>query len=352
MRGLFALGCVLAAVHPQPRVWAQTGPAPVAAEPTVVHGLYNWVHSTADAERAFAFYRDVLGIMLAPSPFVPNARRPRAFDPRRGHGRRRSSGVSPTPTARALAQSSCAHRTPVRDRAPEFVDIPRAPRAASPWDPGASRLIFRVRDFDGVAAKLVARGAPIVTMGARACARAPPRYARARPGQFFVELIKRRRPRTRVPPRPAQSSARPSGSRSRIRRVARALSRLVGVPCARARAGRWRRARAERSHGRAPRGDRDHDPRHRGRGGLVRFHARGGRDGGSLSLAHSGCRLAAAPARGSRSRCAHRADQAAGYRFLSVDARPIQRPFGRFVFVLDADSILVEYAEPAAEAIE
>ena len=40
--------------------------------------------------------------------------------------------------------------------------------------------------------------------------------------------------------------------------------------------------------------------------------------------------------------------QAAGYRFLSVGARPIQRPFGRFVFAIDADNILVEYAEPAA----
>jgi catechol 2,3-dioxygenase-like lactoylglutathione lyase family enzyme len=39
--------------------------------------------------------------------------------------------------------------------------------------------------------------------------------------------------------------------------------------------------------------------------------------------------------------------RAAGYRFLSVGARPIQRPFGRFVFVHDADGILVEYAEPA-----
>ena len=40
--------------------------------------------------------------------------------------------------------------------------------------------------------------------------------------------------------------------------------------------------------------------------------------------------------------------KAAGYRFLSVDARPISRPFGRFVFAIDADHILVEYAEPAA----
>jgi catechol 2,3-dioxygenase-like lactoylglutathione lyase family enzyme len=40
--------------------------------------------------------------------------------------------------------------------------------------------------------------------------------------------------------------------------------------------------------------------------------------------------------------------RAAGYRFVSVGARPIQRPFGRFVFLLDADNILVEYTEPAA----
>ena len=40
--------------------------------------------------------------------------------------------------------------------------------------------------------------------------------------------------------------------------------------------------------------------------------------------------------------------RAAGYRFLSTGGRPIQRPFGRFVFLLDADNLLVEYAEPAA----
>src|SRR5690606_36935609 len=32
--------------------------------------------------------------------------------------------------------------------------------------------------------------------------------------------------------------------------------------------------------------------------------------------------------------------RAAGYRFLSVGGRPIQRPFGRFVFLLDSDNIL------------
>ena len=38
----------------------------------------------------------------------------------------------------------------------------------------------------------------------------------------------------------------------------------------------------------------------------------------------------------------------AGYRFLSVGAKPIQRPFGRFVFAIDPDGILVEFVEPTA----
>ena len=38
------------------------GPAPLESP---VRGLYNWIHGTGDAERSFAFYRDVLGIELA-----------------------------------------------------------------------------------------------------------------------------------------------------------------------------------------------------------------------------------------------------------------------------------------------
>src|SRR5688572_10254487 len=73
-------GCLLAAVLVQPSL-AQTDAASTAAEPTAVRGLYNWVHSTADAERAFAFYRDVFGIELAPSPFIANATSPEGIRP-------------------------------------------------------------------------------------------------------------------------------------------------------------------------------------------------------------------------------------------------------------------------------
>jgi hypothetical protein len=37
----------------------------------------------------------------------------------------------------------------------------------------------------------------------------------------------------------------------------------------------------------------------------------------------------------------------AGYGFLSVGGKPIQRPFGRFVFAIDGDGVLVEYVEAA-----
>jgi catechol 2,3-dioxygenase-like lactoylglutathione lyase family enzyme len=40
----------------------------------------------------------------------------------------------------------------------------------------------------------------------------------------------------------------------------------------------------------------------------------------------------------------------AGYRFLSVGGEPIQRPFGRFVFAIDPDGILVEFVEPSTRA--
>ena len=41
-----------------------------AATTVPVHGIFNWIHGTGDAERAFAFYHDVFGIALARSPFA------------------------------------------------------------------------------------------------------------------------------------------------------------------------------------------------------------------------------------------------------------------------------------------
>jgi len=49
-------------------------------------------------------------------------------------------------------------------------------------------------------------------------------------------------------------------------------------------------------------------------------------------------------------RRAARATSRAGYRFISVGGKPIQRPFGRFVFAVDPDGILVEFVEPSMSA--
>ena len=42
--------------------------------------------------------------------------------------------------------------------------------------------------------------------------------------------------------------------------------------------------------------------------------------------------------------------RSAGYRFVSVGGKPIQRPFGRFVFTKNPDGVLVEFVEPTPRA--
>jgi catechol 2,3-dioxygenase-like lactoylglutathione lyase family enzyme len=168
----------------------------------VVHGLYNWVHSTADAERAFAFYREVLGIELAPSPFIPGAAAP--------EGIRAWSAVRPdeiiwdltgTKGLRARTVFMRAPNTPFGLELSEFIEIPRESRPANPWDPGASRLIFRVRDLQSVLVKLAAGGAPVVTLGAGPVARgagAPCSFATRT--AIWSSCAKRRLPKSRPPP--------------------------------------------------------------------------------------------------------------------------------------------------------
>ena len=74
-----------------------------------------------------------------------------------------------------------APNTPFGLELSEFFDIARGDRRANPWDPGASALIFSVRDLDAVAGRLKARGAPVVTLGGTAVTTpARPRAARPR----------------------------------------------------------------------------------------------------------------------------------------------------------------------------
>jgi catechol 2,3-dioxygenase-like lactoylglutathione lyase family enzyme len=325
---------------------AQTRDAPAA--PTVVHGLYNWVHSTADAERAFAFYRDVLGLTLAPSPFVPNAQAPEGIRP--------WSEVTPdelvwnltnTRGSRARTVFMRAPNTPFGIELSEFIEIHREHRAASPWDPGASRLVFRVRELDQVLAK--ARGAPVVTAGAG------PLLARGRravlvrdPDGYLVELQQASAAELRDA-EPGQIVRTAIGLTVEDGQRALELYRgLLGFPVRET----WQADAAELAlNGLAA-------------GRLVEIATT--IPGTAIELVFSDFMLGDAPVTAEPFRwriqdvgspqlqlevrgldALIERTHAAGYRFLSVGARPIQRPFGRFVFAIDADNILVEYAEPA-----
>ena len=350
-RSLFALGCVLAAVLAQPGAWAQTGPAPVAAEPTVVHGLYNWVHSTADAERAFAFYRDVFGIVLAPSPFIPNATAPEGIRPlAEVTGDPLIWDLTDTQGSRARTVFMRAPNTPFGLELSEFVDIPRETRSANPWDPGASRLIFRVRDFDGLAAKLVANNAPTVTLGAAAVSTRAGRAMLVRdPDGYLIEI--REATAAEIAPAAEPGSIVGTSIGLTVADTPRSLELyrdLLGFDVRETRpadgaelalnglaAGRLEQTVAMipgtavaviLSDFTLPEGVAANPFRWRIQ------------DVGSPQFQLEVRGLDALIER----------TKAAGYRFLSVDARPISRPFGRFVFAIDADHILVEYAEPAA----
>ena len=320
------------------------------AEPTVVHGLYNWVHSTADAERTFAFYHDVLGIELAASPFAPNAAAPEGIRPWSAvRADELIWDLTNTHGSRARTVFMRAPNTPFGLELSEFIEIEREHRPPNPYDPGASRLIFGVRNFDAVAAKVAARAAPLVTLRARPVTVRGQRALLVRdPDGYLLEI----REAT-----PAQVSRAAPGEI-----VTTALGLTVADT---ARALEFYRGLL----GFAVRETWEADA-----AGLALNGLSGGRlvetatliPGTAIEVVFADFDLpdgvTAAPFRwriqdvgspqlqlevGGLDRLLERT-HASGYQFLSVGARPIQRPFGRFVFLLDADNILVEYAEPAA----
>lgn len=342
--GLLALAALLLGVQ----LAAAQAPAP----PTVVRGLYNWVHSTGDAERAFAFYRDVLGLELAPSPFVAGAAAPEGIRPWSAvRADELIWQLTDTRGSRARTVFMRAPNTPFGLELSEFIEIAREERPANPWDPGASRLIFTVRDLRAVTAKLAARQAPIVTLGGGAVSARGARAVLVRdPDGYLVEL------------RQASAAQATSAAPGEIVETAIGLT-VADTP-------------------RALRLYRDllgFEVRDTWRASSAEL-ALNGLDAGALEQTStmipgtsigvifadfqlSGTPVAEAPyrwriqdvgspqfqltVRGLDDLLAR--TRAAGYRFLSATGRPIVRPFGRFVFFADADGILVEYAEPAVE---
>jgi len=150
-------------------VWVCGIPHTARAQSSPVRGLYNWIHSTGDAERSFAFYRDLFGLELARSPFAGAA--PANAPPERIRPAAEAGSdplvwdLTNTHGSRFRTVFMRAANTPFGLELSEFFDVPRGERPANPWDPGAATLVFTVRDLDATVSKLKARGAPVVTLG-------------------------------------------------------------------------------------------------------------------------------------------------------------------------------------------
>jgi catechol 2,3-dioxygenase-like lactoylglutathione lyase family enzyme len=321
-----------------------------AARPPFARGLYNWVHTTGDAERAFRFYREVLGIQLAGSPFAPAGAAPEGIRPVADAGSDELVWqLTNTRGSRYRTVFMRAANTPFGLELAEFFDIARGERSPNAWDPGASMVMFEVRDLDAAVVRLRQRDTPIITLGGMPLDTPAGRSVLVRdPDGYLVRL-------TQASPA-AIAAAREAGE---------VVATSIGVTVADTRAalGFYR--------------------------DLLGFDARAPRSANSAELALYGLadgRITLTPATipgtgvavvfgefhvqaGTAPPNPYRwkiqdvgapqfqlkvADldsllmrtRDAGYGFLSVDGLPIQRAFGRFVFARDPDGVLVEYVEP------
>jgi predicted enzyme related to lactoylglutathione lyase len=307
-----------------------------------VRGIFNWIHGTRDAERAFDFYHDVFGIQLARSPFAGNASAP-------PEPIRPAAQAGSDPLVWDLTNTHGSRFRTVFMRAPntsfglelsEFVDIARADRAPNPWDPGASTLIFSVRDFDAVVARLKARGAAVVTLGGAPMTTPGGRAILVRdPDGCLIEVRQGDVIETSI--------GLTVGSLARAREF---YETLLGFTVT----GTRRAGTAELRLRGLSKGTLTETsmtvPGTAVRIVLSEFTLAAGttppakrfdwklQDVGSPQLQLEVNGLDALIDR----------TKNAGYRFLSVGAKPIQRAFGRFVFAIDPDSVLVEFVEPAA----
>jgi predicted enzyme related to lactoylglutathione lyase len=333
---------------------AAGAPAPATVP---VRGIYNWIHGTGDAERAFAFYHDVFGIALARSPFAgaaPANAPPETIRPAS------QAGSDPlvwdltnTHGSRFRTVFMRAANAPFGLELSEFFDIPRSERAANPWDPGASRLIVTVRDLGAVARALKARGAPVVTLGGVPVDTPSGRALLIRdPDGSLVEV--RQASRAAVAAAQSADQVIDTSIGITVSRRTRSLAFYETLLGFNVKQTRTAGAAELRLNGLA--GGRLTEtvmsvPGTRVDVVLSEFAPPASaapatpfawrlQDVGSPQLQLEVAGLDALIGR----------TTSAGYRFLSVGAKPIQRPFGRFVFAIDPDAVLVEFVEPAASA--
>ena len=139
-------------------VWVAAVPHTTRAQSSPVRGLYNWIHSTGDAERSFAFYHDLFGLELARSPFAGRA--PANAPPERIRPAAEAGSdplvwdLTNTHGSRFRTVFMRAANTPFGLELSEFFDVPRGERPANPWDAGAATVVFSVRDLGATVSKL------------------------------------------------------------------------------------------------------------------------------------------------------------------------------------------------------
>jgi catechol 2,3-dioxygenase-like lactoylglutathione lyase family enzyme len=326
---------------------------PQAAAP-VARGLYNWVHTTGDAEKAFAFYRDTFGIELTASPFVgtPNAA-PEGIRPVSQAGSDELVwDLTNTRGSRFRTVFMRAANTPFGLELSEFFDIPRDTRTANPWDPGASTLIFEVRDLNAIVTRLTAGGAPVVTLGDNPLDTPAGRSILVRDPDGYLVQVTQASPSKISNAAPGDVIGTSIGIS--VRDLTAALAFYQGLLGFEVGATRRATQLELRLHGLAD-------------GELTQTTTSIAQT--AINVLFSEFKLPATatpPPQPFRWKIQDvgapqfqlqvagldellERTHAAGYRFLSVGARPIQRPFGRFVFAIDDDGVLVEYVEPSAQ---
>ena len=350
------IGCAAAAgiMLGQAPGLAPLPPAPAASAATAT-GIFNWIHSTADLDRGYAFYHEVFGIEMVNPVFgaIPGGPPPKTI--------RKRSEANADPIIGDLTNTKGARFRNVFMRLPntpfglelsEFNDIEARTVRPNFWDPGATTLILEVRDIDAVMTAIRKAGAPIVTLSAApvniGTAKAPTRSILIRdPDGYLIQVMQA-----------TPDALKQAGGSEAV------IGAAIGLSVS------------------------DLDKERAFYSGMLGFdiHSGAGFKADKAVLDWMGLRkgrfrISAAYVPGTQARVefyefkdvsgspvrlriqdpgapqlqlrVHDLDpliervKQAGYTFVSIGAKPIQRAFGRFVFALDPNGVLVEFVEPS-----
>ena len=129
-------------------------PPAQAAPSAAVTGIFNWIHSTADLDRGYAFYHEVFGLEMIEPAVRRYPRRASSEHHTEAVGSDCRSGDRRTDKHESARFRNVFMRLP---NAPfglelsEFNDIESRALRPNFWDPGATTLILEVRDINAVA---------------------------------------------------------------------------------------------------------------------------------------------------------------------------------------------------------